>query len=355
MERRDFLKQIAAGTGLLVSSKYCAAHIPQIALTGKDSAHGVSTMAVAGETFLKSLSPEKRELANLPFDNEQRQDWDYVPRARKGIPYKQLDREQIQIASALLHTGLSQQGFQNVSAIRSLETILREIEGGSERDPELYYFRIFGAPNSSKPWGWSMEGHHASLNYTILDASTVASTPMFLGAHPAEVQHGPRKGQRTLSSEEDTARKLLQSLDEKQRAQAIVSQSAPSDILSGSSRKADPIKPAGLQASGLSGQQKDILMSLLKEYAENMAPDIAAARMEKLRAAGFNNIHFAWAGGFEHGQPHYYRIQGPAFLLEYDNIQDDANHIHSVWRDFNGDFGADLLADHYRTAHHEQD
>lgn len=214
MERRDFLKQIAAGTGLLVSSKYCAAHIPQIALTGKDSAHAVSTMAVAGETFLKSLSPEKRELANLPFDNEQRQDWDYVPRARKGIPYKQLDREQIQLASALLHASLSQQGFQNVSAIRSLETILRDIEGGSERDPELYYFRIFGAPNSSKPWGWSMEGHHASLNYTILDASTVASTPMFLGAHPAEVQHGPRKGQRTLSSEEDTARKLLKSLDE---------------------------------------------------------------------------------------------------------------------------------------------
>jgi len=355
MERRDFVKQIAAGTGLLVSSRYCAAHIPQIAPTGKDSAQAVSAMAVAGETFLKSLSPEKRELANLPFDNEQRQDWDYVPRARKGIPYKQLDREQVQLASALLHTGLSQQGFQNVSGIRSLETILRELEGGSERDPELYYFRIFGAPNSLKPWGWSMEGHHISLNYTILDASTVASTPMFLGAHPGEVQHGPRKGQRTLSSEEDTARKLLKSLDEKQRAQAIVSQSAPSDILSGNSHKADPIKPAGLQASGLRGQQKDILMSVLKEYAGNMAPDIAAARVEKLRAAGFNNIHFAWAGGFEHGQPHYYRIQGPAFLVEYDNIQDDANHIHSVWRDFNGDFGADLLAEHYRTAHHWQD
>ncbi len=151
MERRDFLKQIAAGTGLLVSSRYCAAHIPQIALTGKDSAHAVSTMVVAGETFLKSLSPEKRELANLPFDNEQRQDWDYVPRARKGIPYKQLDREQIQLASALLHAGLSQQGFQNVSAIRSLETILREIEGGSERDQELYYFRIVPNPTGKYP------------------------------------------------------------------------------------------------------------------------------------------------------------------------------------------------------------
>jgi uncharacterized protein DUF3500 len=352
MERRDFLKQIAAGTGLLVSSSYCPAHVPQIAFTEKDSAHAASAMALAGETFLKSLSPEKRELANLPFENEQRQDWDYVPRPRKGISYKQLDQEQIQLASALLHAGLSQQGFQNVSAIRSLETILREIEGASERDPELYYFRIFGAPNSSKPWAWSMEGHHISLNYTLLDSSTVASTPMFLGAHPAEVQHGSRKGQRTLSSEEDTARKLLKSLDEKQRAQAIVSQSAPSDILSGNSRKVDPIKPAGLQAFSLSGQQKDILMSLLKEYAGNMAPDIAAARMEKLRAAGFNNIHFAWAGGFEHGQPHYYRIQGPSFLVEYDNIQDDANHIHSVWRDFHGDFGADLLAEHYRTARH---
>ena len=144
---------------------------------------------------------------------------------------------------------------------------------------------------------------------------------------------------------------LLKSLDPQQTSQAIISREAPSDILSGHSRKADPIKPVGLQANQLSGRQAEILMNLLEEYAGNMAPELAAARIASLRAAGFRDIHFAWAGGTERFQGHYYRIQGPSFLLEYDNVQDNANHIHSVWRDFNNDFGMDLLADHYQKAH----
>jgi len=354
--RRAFLNQVIAGTGLLVWLKHSHG-LAQITPSGGDSEKGTmhtsSGMATATEAFLKSLSPEQRLLASLPFGDDQRQDWHYIPKPRKGIPYKQLGEEQIKLANTLLRVGLSQQGFRKASTIMSLEPILAEIEQGSGpvRDPALYYFCVFGAPQSARPWGLSIEGHHLSLNYTILNQSTMASTPSFFGANPAEVQHGPRKGLRTLKSEEDTARTLLKSLDDKQRAQAIVSESAPSDILSESRRKAAPIKPAGLQATALSGKQADILMNLLNEYAANMAPDIATARMGKLRSAGFNDIHFAWAGRIEHGQPHYYRIQGPTFLIEYDNIQNNANHIHSVWRDFSGDFGTDLLAEHYKSAH----
>ncbi len=356
--RRVFLKDVAAGAGLLMSLKpshALARTTTSITYSDKDLARTSSAMAMAGEVFLNSLSPEQRAVAILPFENDQRQDWHYIPKPRKGIPYKQLSRAQGQLANALLGTGLSQQGLLKASTIMSLEPILHEMEQGRGpgRDSELYHFCVFGEPQSSKPWGWSIEGHHLSLNYTVLHHALVASTPSFLGANPAEVQHGPRKGLRTLRSEEDIARTLLKSLDDKQRAHAIVSESAPSDILSGNSRKAGPIKPAGFPASGLTGKQADILMSLLNEYAENMAPDIAAARMGKLRSAGFNNIHFAWAGGLEHGQPHYYRIQGPTFLIEYDNIQNNANHIHSVWRDFDGDFGVDLLAEHYKNAHRQ--
>ncbi len=354
--RRVFLKQAAAGTGLVVPLKHFHA-LARITTSIKYSEKGPtrtsSAMVMASEAFLNSLGPEQRAVAILPFEDNQRQDWHYIPKPRKGIPYKQLGQAQSELANALLRRGLSEHGFLKASTVMSLEPILYEIEQGRGpvRDSELYYFCVFGEPQSPKPWGWSIEGHHLSLNYTIINDSIVASTPSFLGANPAEVQHGSRKGLRTLASEEDLARTLLKSLDDKQRTQAIVSQSAPSDILSGHSRKADPIRPAGLQANGLSGKQADILMNLVKEYAENMAPDIAAARMRKLGSAGFNNIHFAWAGGFEHGQPHYYRIQGPTFLIEYDNIQNNANHIHSVWRDFNGDFGVDLLAEHYKNAH----
>jgi hypothetical protein len=354
--RRLFLKQAVASTGLLALKPpdSLARITGSIRDSEEEPTHTSSAMAKASELFLNSLSSQQRAQAILPFEDDQRQDWHYIPKARKGVPYKQLHQTQSQLGNALLRAGLSQRGFLKASTIMSLEPILSEIEQGRgpARDPGLYYFCVFGEPHSSKPWGWSLEGHHISVNYTIINDAILASTPSFLGANPAEVQHGPRKGLRTLPNEEDFARTLLKSLDDKQRTQAIVSESAPRDILSGHSRKADPIKPAGLQANRLSEKQAEVLMNLLNEYAKNMAPAIAAARMRKLQSGGVNNIHFAWAGGFEHGQPHYYRIQGPTFLVEYDNIQDNANHIHSVWRDFNGDFGADLLADHYKNAHH---
>lgn len=309
------------------------------------------TMARAQTAFLNSLNPEQRAKAVFNLDDEQRFDWHFIPRPRKGIPFKELDPAQRLLGNALLASGLSQQGFMKAATIMSLDAVLREMETGGTvvRDSELYYLSIFGDTISGKPWGWRVEGHHLSLNFTIADDKSIATTPAFFGANPAEVPAGPRKGLRTLPAEEDLARALMKSMDDKQRAQALVSEKAPTDILSTNLRKAEPLKPAGLQASRLGQKQQEILMALLNEYATRHSPEIAATRLDRIRSAGLSSIYFAWAGGLERGQAHYYRIQGSAFLIEYDNIH--ANHIHSVWRDFNGDFGLDLLAMHHNRDH----
>ncbi len=357
-DRRGFLKQAFIGTGLgaLVGRSSIFAQKRSGSATrevNRKAMQSAMAMALSAENFLNSLSSEQQATAIMTFEDEQRMNWHYVPKVRAGIPYKQMDQRQRQLADALLKAGLSRQGLQKASTIISLEPVLAEIEKGAGpvRDSELYYFAVFGQPRSSKPWGWRFEGHHISLNYTIIGEGGLAATPSFLGANPAEVQHGPHKGLRALPAEEDVARTLLKSLDDKQRAQAVISNTAPSDILSTNSRKAAPVNPSGLQADRLSGTQAEVLISLLDEHAKNMAPEIAAQRLARMRSAGFNNIHFAWAGEYEHGRPHYYSIQGPTFLIEYDNTQNNANHVHTVWRDFNGDFGFDLLADHYRNAH----
>jgi hypothetical protein len=346
--RREFLGSTLATTSLLLLPSEIS-NLKFAISKGKSA----PLMQSAAQAFVKSLGPDQRAKAIFAFEDEQRFDWHFIPRSRKGIPVKELDPAQRQLANALLAAGLSQRGVTKATTIMSLDEVLREIEQGRGpvRDPELYYFTLFGQPQSKTPWGWRVEGHHLSLNFTILNAQHVASTPLFMGANPAEVQHGPRKGLRTLVAEEDAARELVKSLDDKQRAQAVVSASAPNDILSGNSRKADPLPPAGLPAAQLSQPQADVLMKLLQEYAASMPADLAAARIEKLRSAGFGKIFFAWAGGVERGQAHYYRIQGPTFLVEYDNIQNNANHIHTVWRDFNGDFGLDVLALHHKNAH----
>jgi hypothetical protein len=350
--RRQFLQSAlgVAGVSLLELRVFPMSHSQ---LHSTDAGHSAVMMSTAAEAFISSLSPDQRAKATFAFGDEQRLDWHFIPRARKGLPFKDLDPTQHLLGNALLGAGLGQRGLIRAATIMSLDAILREMEQGKGpvRDPELYFLSIFGDARSGKPWGWRVEGHHVALNFTLLAGKTIASTPAFFGANPAEVLEGARKGLRALAPEEDLARSLIKSLDDKQRTQAVVSESAPTDILSTNLRKAEPLKPAGLQTSKLGQKQQDILMTLLSEYASRHAPDIAAARMDRVRAAGLGNIFFAWAGGFEKGQPHYYRIQGPSFLVEYDNVQNNANHIHTVWRDFNSDFGADLLALHYKQDH----
>jgi hypothetical protein len=303
-------------------------------------------------TYLNALTAGQKAKAVLSFEDARRLDWHYIPKQRKGLPLKELDPAARHLADALLAAGLGPQGLVKAHTIMSLEAILAEIEQGKGpvRDPELYYFTLLGNPASSDPWGLSIEGHHVSLNFTLA-GGRIASTPSFFGANPAEVRLGSRKGLRTLAAEEDRARALLASLDDKQRAEAVISNDAPAEIISANSKKAGTLKPAGIQGAKMSQKQQSLLAALLEEYAASMPADVAADRMQRARSGGIGSVFFAWAGGLATGQPHYYRVQGPAFLIEYDNTQNNANHIHTVWRDFDGDFGADLLAMHYKDHH----
>ena len=312
-------------------------------------------MAEAANKFLASLTPEQKAKANFEFGDGQRFDWHFIPRDRKGLPLKDLDENQRKLAMEFMKTGLGPAGYQKATTIMSLEPVLAQLEGPSRRfprDPELYYFSVFGTPSAKSPWGWRVEGHHVALNYTVVKGEMVSNTPLFFGANPAEVREGERKGLRALAGEEDKGRELIQALDEKQRAVAVFDKTAPGDIITMNKRKADPLKPEGVAAGQLNKQQKALLEKLLDEYLSRMPQDIAGERSKKLRGAGFDKIYFAWAGGMNKGDPHYYRIQGPTFLVEYDDTQNNANHIHSVWRDFNGDFGEDLLREHYQTTQH---
>lgn len=322
-----------------------------------------AAMVAAADKFLGTLNAEQKAKAVFKFDDDQRFDWHFIPRDRQGLPLKEMTDTQRQAAIDLLKTGLSQRGFLKASTIITMENVLREMEGPNRRfprDPELYYFSIFGTPGAKQPWGWRLEGHHISLNFTVGSRSIVATSPSFFGSNPAEVrvdvpqQNWPQKGSRVLAAEEDLARDLVKSLDATQRARAIFNATAPGDIISFNKVRAEPLDQVGIAASALSSAQFEKLTRLVDEYCNNVPEDLAAARRDKFRTARREQIYFAWAGGIAKNEPHYYRIQTPAFLIEYDDTQNNANHVHTVWRDFNGDFGRDLLAEHYQNTPHRQ-
>jgi hypothetical protein len=308
-------------------------------------------MADAAKALLSTLDADQLAKLRWPFDSEERFNWHFVPRARQGLPLKDMNDRQRRAAFALLEAGLSAKGYTKVEAIRSLEDILRAREGSAIRDRELYFFTIFGDP-ASGTWGWRYEGHHISQNWTIANRKAIATTPAFLGANPAHVPDGALAGTRPLGAEEDLARALLTSLAAEQRREAIVGSAAPRDILTSNARKAAILENSGLPGSSMTDAQQAMLMSLIEEHAASQAAGLAEARLARVRADGLARIRFAWMGAAQKGpgNGHYYRVQGPSFLIEYDNVQNGANHHHTVWRDFAGDFGMDLLA-----AHHAQD
>ena len=310
-------------------------------------------MLQAAEAFLASLSPAQRSKALFEFDDAERLNWHFVPRARRGLPLGEMSAEQQGLARGILRAGLSQRGYLTASTIIELELVLREMgENPSFRDPDLYYFSVFGTPSREAPWGFRAEGHHLSLNFTLVRDTLIAAAPAFFGANPAEVRRGTRRGLRALADEEDIGRELVLSLDERQRARALISASAPRDIVTGNAARVDPLSPIGIRVSELRPEQAAIFVRLLDVYVGRMAEPLAARRRAALERTDFAEVAFAWAGSTQRGEAHYYRIQGPSFLVEYDNTQNGANHIHSVWRDFDGDFGRDLLREHYRTARH---
>ena len=310
------------------------------------------TMDRAAKTFLNSLTPEQKAKATFTFQDDERLNWHFIPKVRKGLPLREMTPPQKHLAQALLAAGLSQSGYMKAVSIMSLEDILRILEkdSGERRNPEGYFFSIFGEPSDSGTWGYRVEGHHMAQNWTVVKGK-VADSPSFFGTNPALVKQGPRAGLRVLAGEEDAARELLLALDEGQQKTAIVDTNALKDIITMASRKAAlEGAPSGLSAAKMNSKQFDLLQKLLEEYAGNMPEQLADARRDMIKKAG-KNISFAWTGVKEKGGPHYYRVQAPSFLVEYDNTQNDSNHVHSVWRNYNGDFGMDMLAQHLQTSH----
>jgi hypothetical protein len=314
--------------------------------------HSASVMTDAAKAFLASLTPQQRAQATFQFQDDERFDWHYIPKPRKGLALRDMTSEQKQLAHALLAAGLSQQGYIKAVSIMSLDEVLKLLEGGKgpQRDPEGYFFTVFGEPSASGTWGYRVEGHHLSQNFTIVNGK-VQGAPSFFGTNPAQILEGQRKGLRVLAREEELGRQLVKSLSADQQKTAVISKDAPKEILTEASRKAAMNgQPSGLMASRMNASQRAIFQSLLDEYCQNMTDQIDETREEQIKKAG-DNIYFAWAGGEEPGEGHYYRIQTASFLVEFDDTQDHANHIHSVWRDFNGDFGEDLLKEHYQSSH----
>jgi hypothetical protein len=331
------------------------------------SQRSASAMAKATTALLDSLTPEQRQKMALPFDSTDRTRWHFIPInqfPRHGVPLKDLNESQRKLAHDLLKSALSQRGYTTtVTVMNDLEAILRDTEaaaraakgtkeGGQIRDPELYYFAVFGTPGGKAPWGWRVEGHHISLHFTIAGGSTVAAAPSFWGSNPAEVREGPKKGLRALDKEQDAGRALVMALDESQRKTAIYTETAPNDILTTTKFPIDPLEPAGLAASAMTDKQRELLKDLVEVYTSQMTADTAAERLAEIKTAGIEKITFAWAGPVEPGERHYYRVQGPTFLIEFDNTQNNGNHIHSVWRDFQSDFGRDLLREHLAAVRH---
>lgn len=302
--------------------------------------------------FLSSLSPSVRKKALFRFSDEERFDWHYVPRFRRGIPLGDLNERQTPLLHALLRANLSPDGYRKAAGVIELEPILGRLEGSWLRSPKRYYFSLFGDP-AVAPWGWRFEGHHLSLNITHTPRGT-SYTPMFLGANPSRVPSGARAGWELLRDEEHRGRAFLQSLNAAQRARAIISARPPGDIVTGTKRSFRLQKFEGLAASAMTDRQRQALLDLVLVYVRNAPQPAADAELGKIRKAGIEKLHFAWAGGAQPQQPHYYRIHGPTLLIEYDNSY--GNHIHTVWRNPSGDFGDDLLARHYAEAphHHAQ-
>jgi hypothetical protein len=311
-------------------------------------------MVTAARAFLDSLTPELKQKAQIPLDAEERMNWFYTPVPRKGLPLKDMNDAQRTTAMNLLRAGLSEQGYSRAETIRALEDVLVEMGGNPrQRDKELYYFTVFGEPGAKSTWGWRYEGHHISQNWTVINGAAMATTPQFFGANPAEVRQGSRKGTRAIAVEEDLAFELLKSLDAAQQQAAIIDAKAPNDILTTNSREAAIQEDRGLGHAQMNAAQKALLVKLIEANAAAQPQAVARERLAKLRAAGLDRVKFAWMGARDRGpQGHYYRVQGPTFLIEFDNTQNDANHIHLVWRDFKGDWGRDLLAEHYKTSQH---
>ncbi|MBN4070129.1 DUF3500 domain-containing protein [Olleya sp. AH-315-F22] len=307
--------------------------------------------------FLNSLTEDQRVKVQLPFDHSSKTFWHFFPSSmipREGIQILDMSVNQKNLLNNLLQSFLSETGYIKTRKIMDLENILLEITGDTVmRNPEKYSVAFYGNPEKDSLWAWSFEGHHLSLNFTVVN-NNISIAPRFLGASPATILSGERKGERTLDKEEDLGFELINSLSEEQKTVAIFRQQPLPEIVTFNSTSVEPLNPVGIKFGELSPSQQMIFLELIDEYLSTMLFEQAERRMQNIKNENINLLRFGWAGGVTIGQGHYYRIQGKSFLIEFDNTQRNANHIHTVWRDFDGDFGRDLIREHYKNSDHHK-
>ena len=313
-------------------------------------------MADTCNALLNSLSETQKAKATYAYEDGERLFWYYPPLNRHGLALRDMDAKQRELAHAVMASGLTEKSYEQAKLIIDHELVLGPLEKEQGavtfvRDPELYYFTVFGQPGGADPWGWRAEGHHVSLHFSIWGDKVISMTPFFCGSNPAEVRKGPKTGLRILGTREDLSFDLVESLDKGQRGEAIIYDKAPLDILTYNSSKVSLPKEEGLPASRMSGTQKEMLMSLVSEYVNQVRSDLSQGRLDAIKEQGIDGFRFAWAGPTEKNQEHYYRIHGGNFVVEFDNRQDGANHIHSVWREIENDFAQDVLREHLLLYH----
>jgi hypothetical protein len=343
---------------IFLSGCFLSCHSQPDSKVRQNTGANLSEMAKAAHEFLQTLSEKQKAKIQFGFNEDERYNWHYIPRTRKGLTLNEMTDQQIKAAFALLRTALSDTGFNKATSIIELENVLREVENRSAndtyRDPGNYSFSIFGNPATDAIWGWRLEGHHIAFNFSSEDNRLASGTPGFLGSNPAIVLSGSQKGKYILKDEAELGFALLHSLNKEQMEKAIISNDAPGEILTAASRQAMINDPKGILYNELDSPQQKIFLQLLSIYIHRYTRLFAEGMMKEIEEASLNNLRFAWAGDQQPGigHPHYYRIQGPTLIIEYDNTQNNANHIHTVIRDLKNDFGGDELLKHYKDDQH---
>lgn len=318
-------------------------------------------MREAARAFVSTLSDDQKKEAAFAFDHEERYSWFFTPVPRKGLTMKRMTPPQREAAMALLRSGLSDEGYRKATEIMDTENVLRVIEKRPEndtrRDPDNYFVTIFGDHDGENPWGWRFEGHHISVQFSSLTGQVVGTTPLFFGSNPGEVRaEVPQKGRQILRRETEQAFALLATLTPDQRKLAILAPQAFTEVVTSNNRTASLERMDGLALSQMTAQQRPMFMELLETYLNNYHVTLAKQQFDKLQKSGMDSLRFAWAGDLTpqlgDGKGWYYRIHGPTILIEYDNSQNNANHVHTVVRDLTNDFGEDMLKAHYEKKKH---
>lgn len=317
--------------------------VPTVSFGQSDERPGLA-MATAASRFVDSLDHSQKLAVSFGYDDPERLNWHFIPRDRKGVGLWDLEGAAYDAACDLVKTGLSSAGYRKVLEVRSLEEVLYLFEGGDEqerrlkRHPHKYYVSLFGKPGTKGLWGWRFEGHHLSLNFSVKDGKIVSSTPEFFGANPGQIDAGPGRMLRVLGKREDIARQILKACSDDMVGKVWLSKEAPSDIRGGGVAQPVLSEAEGLRYADMTPGQQKLVRELIGEYLTAMPTTVVRERMAAIKADGMDDIHFAWWGGSELNEPHHYVLQGKSFIVEYNNTQNSANHVHAIWRNTAGDF-----------------